>query len=78
MGIGAIAAGAVIYLLLIAWVLAICHVAGRADREQRILEGRPDTELEALGGFAVAARGFEPEERAVDRAFAGLYLAQVP
>jgi hypothetical protein len=55
MGIGVVAAGAVAYLVLVVWIVAICRMAGQADREERVLEGRPDPELESLGGFAVAA-----------------------
>jgi hypothetical protein len=46
---------AAIYLAVAGWIVAICGMAGRADRELRIAEGRPDPELEMLGGFAVAA-----------------------
>jgi hypothetical protein len=54
-------------------------MAGCADREARIAEGRADPELESLGGFAVSTAGVaEPLEWRLEAAFSGLYRARVP
>ena len=59
MAVAVLLGGAVAYLMLAMWAVALCRMAGRADREERILDGRPDPELESLGGFAVAASPVE-------------------